>query len=602
MNKFDFNKLTPFKWFVLENFPFIEADFDALTEWQLFCKLGKEINKIIDSENTLGTQMENVTNAFIDLQNYVNNYFENLDVQDEINNKLNEMASDGTLQQLINVFIKSNCALIFDNVEDMKKSDIIVDGTFCKTLGFFARGDNGGSLYQIKEGDYTEDDSYVIKIKDNLYAILIYDSVLNLKQLGISTSNSATKNSTLLYNAFKKFSTGGTLIIPNELIPINNIVFDFSISGITLKGLDSESSGFTCNVNNAFTFDFTLPVKNTTFKDFRIDCFDSASGIAFEDNDVENHGNISINNVYIRNAHKGFKLHKVVYLFANRANVGLTQNATSDDYAYELQGYEYNRFENCASQINGDLSTYPAVDIFRLLSTSFTWIKNCEFVKTGGNSVHVLSDAEDCNHIYIETCEFYRVRTGVLLETANKNISNVNITNTHVTILGEGIENECAIRTIKTETNKINSLNVVNLNVYRFNSISAPLMIFEPSTINTMSLINISNSYNNQPIINFNDNKPSKLSFTNPNTDQSITIQGDGSKTEFNIIFNSGTEPVITNKIPQILVQPIDDPLKNTYYHVSPSYYDNQNRLRCQIKFETPPANGQYQLQCHVIF
>ena len=102
MNKFNFNKLTPFKWFVLENFPFIEADFDALTEWQLFCKLGKEMNKIINSENTLGTQMENVTNAFIDLQNYVNNYFDNLDVQDEINNILNEMTTDGTLANIIN--------------------------------------------------------------------------------------------------------------------------------------------------------------------------------------------------------------------------------------------------------------------------------------------------------------------------------------------------------------------------------------------------------------------------------------------------------------------------------------------------------------------
>lgn len=102
MNKFNFNKLTPFKWFVLENFPFIEADFDALTEWQLFCKLGKEINKIINSENTLGTQMENVTNAFIDLQNYINNYFDNLDVQEEINTKLNEMVADGTLAEIIN--------------------------------------------------------------------------------------------------------------------------------------------------------------------------------------------------------------------------------------------------------------------------------------------------------------------------------------------------------------------------------------------------------------------------------------------------------------------------------------------------------------------
>lgn len=105
MNKFNYTNLTPFKWFVLENFPFIEADFDALTEWQLFCKLGKELNKIINSENTLGTQVENVTNAFIKLQNYVNNYFDNLDVQEEINNKLNEMAEDGSLTVLIKNYI-----------------------------------------------------------------------------------------------------------------------------------------------------------------------------------------------------------------------------------------------------------------------------------------------------------------------------------------------------------------------------------------------------------------------------------------------------------------------------------------------------------------
>ena len=104
MNKFDYKNLTPFKWFVLENFPFIEADFDALTEWQLFCKLGKEINKIIDSQNVVGTQMENVTNAFNNLKKYVDNYFDNLDVQDEINNKLNEMAQDGSLYEIIRTY------------------------------------------------------------------------------------------------------------------------------------------------------------------------------------------------------------------------------------------------------------------------------------------------------------------------------------------------------------------------------------------------------------------------------------------------------------------------------------------------------------------
>lgn len=102
---FDYKNLSPFKWFVLENFPFIEADFDALTEWQLFCKIGKEINKIIDSQNIVGEQAEILTNDFNNLKNYIDNYFNNLDVQDEINNKLNEMAETGELTNLIKDYV-----------------------------------------------------------------------------------------------------------------------------------------------------------------------------------------------------------------------------------------------------------------------------------------------------------------------------------------------------------------------------------------------------------------------------------------------------------------------------------------------------------------
>ena len=93
--------LPPFKWFVLENFPYIEDDFDALTNWQLFCKLGKEMNKIIEKCNLTGEQVENLTNAFNTLKAYVDDYFENLDVTDEINAKLDEMAQSGELQELL---------------------------------------------------------------------------------------------------------------------------------------------------------------------------------------------------------------------------------------------------------------------------------------------------------------------------------------------------------------------------------------------------------------------------------------------------------------------------------------------------------------------
>ena len=102
---FTYTNLTPFKWYVLENFPFIEADFDALTNWQLFCKLGKEMNKIINSVNVSGEQVETLTTAFNNLQNYVNNYFDNLDVQEEINNKLDDMVTSGKFSEIVGKYI-----------------------------------------------------------------------------------------------------------------------------------------------------------------------------------------------------------------------------------------------------------------------------------------------------------------------------------------------------------------------------------------------------------------------------------------------------------------------------------------------------------------
>lgn len=189
MNKFNFNKLTPFKWFVLENFPFIEEDFDALTEWQLFCKLGKEMNKIINSENTLGTQMENVTNAFIDLQNYVNNYFDNLDVQDEINNKLNQMVEDGTLQSVIYNYINAKALFCFDNVQSMKDATNLINGSYAKTLGFYNLKDGGEALYKIRTKTSTDTidnmSLFTMNNNENLVAEFIPNfSQVNVKQLG----------------------------------------------------------------------------------------------------------------------------------------------------------------------------------------------------------------------------------------------------------------------------------------------------------------------------------------------------------------------------------------------------------------------------------
>ena len=43
-NYTDVKNLTPFKLCVLQNFPFIEADFDARTNYQLLCKVVEYLN------------------------------------------------------------------------------------------------------------------------------------------------------------------------------------------------------------------------------------------------------------------------------------------------------------------------------------------------------------------------------------------------------------------------------------------------------------------------------------------------------------------------------------------------------------------------------
>ena len=95
-------KIPLFRRCVLQNFPFIEQDFDALTDYALLCKVVEYLNKVITAINENSAQVEALTVAFNNLKSYVDHYFDNLDVQEEINNKLDSMALDGTLSNIIN--------------------------------------------------------------------------------------------------------------------------------------------------------------------------------------------------------------------------------------------------------------------------------------------------------------------------------------------------------------------------------------------------------------------------------------------------------------------------------------------------------------------
>lgn len=59
-------------------------------------------NTVIPTVNNNAGAVTELQNLYQELKSYVDNYFTNLDVQEEINNKLDQMATDGTLASIIN--------------------------------------------------------------------------------------------------------------------------------------------------------------------------------------------------------------------------------------------------------------------------------------------------------------------------------------------------------------------------------------------------------------------------------------------------------------------------------------------------------------------
>ena len=99
----NYKTLQPFRYWCQKVLPLVYDD--SLSYYELLCKVVDYLNKTMEDVETLHGDVTKLHTAYEELQSYVNNYFSTLDVQEEINNKLDLMASDGTLTNLINPLI-----------------------------------------------------------------------------------------------------------------------------------------------------------------------------------------------------------------------------------------------------------------------------------------------------------------------------------------------------------------------------------------------------------------------------------------------------------------------------------------------------------------
>ena len=158
-----------FRNYVIRNFPFLEDDFDALTDYQLFCKMCGYVIKYSKDNKEMMAKIEEFQH-----------YFDNLDVQEEIDKKLDEMAESGELAEIINeeIFDELNTEILnnkinqlVDNTQSIfitKLQDIILEDYSVSSIiinennkgiaveNDWSIGGSGGQKFKIVTFDYND--------------------------------------------------------------------------------------------------------------------------------------------------------------------------------------------------------------------------------------------------------------------------------------------------------------------------------------------------------------------------------------------------------------------------------------------------------------
>ena len=282
--------LPPFKAWLASNIPAVYDN--TMTYYEELVALIKYLQDIVvPAVNDNASAVTTISNAVEQLQSYVENYFANLDVQEEINNKLDEMAEDGTLQEIITEYIQANTAWCFDSVADMKNATNFVNGSYARTLGFHTLNDGGGALYKVRTvtNDDVVDEARIIALDDDtLIAELIPTQPLNVRQMGVVGDGTTDDTSAIQHvidtspRSTIYFPVGTYLVSATITTPATDIqkVFLELDANAIIKANDDFSDDFLIVVGGTGTADVYGNTKyQTGISGGILDCNGRTSGI-----------------------------------------------------------------------------------------------------------------------------------------------------------------------------------------------------------------------------------------------------------------------------------------------------------------------------------
>ena len=221
--------LKPFKRFCMSIGELPTSYLETMTYYEMLVWLTKYLGEqVVPTVNNNSEVVE-------ELQNYVANYFDNLDVQDEINNKLDEMAQDGTLASIIvnyatinqfpalkerpTIFVGDSYLYASTNYGDIYKTLVgLPDSSYYRFAsngaGFVATGTGGKTFLQV--------------LQDNISNVTDKTAI---KQIIVGSGiNDAQYSSTIndMNNAISSFLAYCKTNFPNAMVYI--CLFGFNVT------------------------------------------------------------------------------------------------------------------------------------------------------------------------------------------------------------------------------------------------------------------------------------------------------------------------------------------------------------------------------------
>ena len=111
--------LPPFQAFLAANIPAVYDNtmsyYDELTGLIAYIQ-----NTLIPAVNTNQEALVQLQGLYTQLKDYVDHYFDNLDVQEEINHKIDEMVIDGTFQQIFDLYVGPQLQTLDTKIDNTK--------------------------------------------------------------------------------------------------------------------------------------------------------------------------------------------------------------------------------------------------------------------------------------------------------------------------------------------------------------------------------------------------------------------------------------------------------------------------------------------------